>query len=241
MKARNELNVRLYEQKMDERHLPYPEDTKTACLSIRTGDSEAVSRELVSGKMKLIQESRTLSDNDLRNAMYHFILSAYRIADACMEGGLSHDEAHALSEIYILKADKTCDIPAIESCFRDMCMDFAERMSEIRKHAGASPHVRKCIRHIYENLGSDLSLKTLAETLGLNPSYLSRLFARETGTPVSRFVLEARIDTAGNLLKYSNLPCSKISASLGFSSQSAFIAAFRQVTGLTPGAYRKQH
>ncbi|MFG6337829.1 MAG: hypothetical protein K1W31_05175 [Lachnospiraceae bacterium] len=42
------------------------------------------------------------------------------------------------------------------------------------------------------------------------------------------------MDTAQNLLKYSDLSCSEIAASLGYCSRSAFTYAFRQFTGTPP-------
>ena len=112
-------------------------------------------------------------------------------------------------------------------------------MHEIRKEAVISLHVRKCIDYIYENLGSDLSVNSLAEKAGLHPAYLSKLFLQETGIRLKRFVKEARVDTAQNLLRYTDLPYSVISTSLGFSTQSAFIAVFREITGTTPKTYRE--
>ena len=52
------------------------------------------------------------------------------------------------------------------------------------------------------------------------------------------YVTAAKMDTAQNLLKYSDLSCSEIATSLGYCSQSAFTYAFRQFTGTTPGKYR---
>ncbi len=121
-----------------------------------------------------------------------------------------------------------------------MCLDFAERMQEIRKEPVISLHIRKCIDYIYENLGADLSVKSLAQVSGLNSTYLSRLFRQEVGMSIKRFVKEARVDTAQNLLRYSDLSCSVISASLGFSTQSMFIAVFKEITGMTPKVYREK-
>lgn len=118
-------------------------------------------------------------------------------------------------------------------------MDFAERMREIRKQSVISLHVRKCIDYIYEHLQQDLTVNALAAYCGLNPSYLSRLFFRETGIHVKQFVLNAKIDTAQNLLKYTDLSYLDIAISLGFSSQSLFIATFRKISGTTPKKYRE--
>lgn len=104
-----------------------------------------------------------------------------------------------------------------------------------------SVHIRKCIDYIYENLGADLSVKTLAKAAELNPAYLSRLFRQEVGIPLTRFVKEARVDTAQNLLRYSDLSYLVISTSLGFSTQSVFIAVFKEITGMTPKVYRETY
>lgn len=72
----------------------------------------------------------------------------------------------------------------------------------------------------------------------LHPSYFSKLFVKETGVTTKIFILNAKIATAKNMLIYSRHTLSNISLSLGFSSQSAFTAAFKKVTGTTPGDFR---
>lgn len=49
----------------------------------------------------------------------------------------------------------------------------------------------------------------------------------------------AKIDTAQNLLRYSDLSYLDIAIALGFSSQSAFIDSFKTATGTTPKKYRE--
>lgn len=122
-----------------------------------------------------------------------------------------------------------------------MCMDFTERMYEIRKETIISLHIRKCIDYIYENLGADLSVKAVSTVIGLNSTYLSRLFRQEIGISLKQFVKEARVDTAKNLLTYSDISYSVISTSLGFSTQSVFIAVFKGITGVTPKVYREMN
>ncbi|MBP0955799.1 MAG: helix-turn-helix transcriptional regulator, partial [Oscillospiraceae bacterium] len=102
-------------------------------------------------------------------------------------------------------------------------------------------HIRKCIAYIYSNLNADLSVKGLAAYLGLDPSYLSRLFSKETGSTVKRFVTKAKISTACDLLRNTSLRYIEIAYSLGFSTQSMFIRTFKSETGLTPKKYREQY
>lgn len=95
--------------------------------------------------------------------------------------------------------------------------------------------------YIYENLGSDLSINRLAQILNLNATYLSRLFKQEVGISLKHFVKEARIDTAQNLLRYSEKTYLLIATSLGYSSQSKFISAFKDVVVVTPKEYRERY
>ena len=81
----------------------------------------------------------------------------------------------------------------------------------------------------------------LAEYVGLNPSYLSKLFSKETGMNVKAFVINEKVKTAENLLKNSDFSCLDISLALGFSSQSAFISTFKKYKGMTPKKYRERH
>lgn len=241
MKTRNELNARLYKQKTDGVTMPHYLSEYAGYTAICNGDEEAVGIQIKNGGLSLIPDVRILSKDSLKNAVYHFVLAASSIACACMEAGMGHDEAYTLSDLYILKADCCTEIDSVHKLYGEMCLDFAERMREIRRESVISLHIRKCIDHIYGNLGADLSAKALAKAAGLNPAYLSRLFRNETGIPLKRFVREARIDTARNLLRYSDLSCLTISVSLGFSSQSAFISVFKEITGMTPKAYREEN
>ena len=239
MIVRNELNEALYRQKMDDFRItePFPKPPQLAAIS--EGRSETIRAMLGQGELSLDSDNRILSKNGLRNSLFHFVMCASEIAGACINAGMGRSEACTLSDLYILKADNCGDVEAIRRLYEEMCMDFSERMGEIRKESVVSLHVRKCIDHIYENLGADLSVNALAEKAGLHPAYLSRLFRKETGVPLKQFVKEARVDTARNLLRYSQLPYPIIATSLGFSSQSAFIAVFRQITGTTPKVFRE--
>lgn len=238
MKIRRELNRQLYKQKIygcEKGPCFFDEALPDA---IRNGDVEKVKLLILSGTATLSAGIRILTKDELKNRKYHFMILAAFLAESGIDGGLGHDEAYMIADIYSRKADRAADSDTLETLFQDMCIDYTKRMQEIKKENVISIHIRKCIRHIYEDLGADLSVKGLAAYTNLNPSYLSKLFKQETGDTIKAYVTAAKMDTAQNLLKYSNLSCSEIAASLGYCSQSAFTYAFRQFTGTTPGKYR---
>lgn len=240
LKARNELNEILYRKKMGECKIPdYPEQN-SICKAVASGDKNALSTEFGNTVCPFLSGERVLSKDELQNAVLQFALAVSEISHACITAGLGLTEACSLSDLYILKTDNCSSVEEIGVLYMDLCYDFAERMQEIRKETVISLHVRKCIDYIYENLGADLSVKALSAVVDLNSTYFSKLFRQEVGVSIKQFVKEARVDTARNLLSCSELPYSEIAASLGFSTQSVFIAIFKQIMGLTPKAYREK-
>jgi AraC-like DNA-binding protein len=59
--------------------------------------------------------------------------------------------------------------------------------------------------------------------------------------PIKAYILKAKINTAENILVFSDFSIAEIADSLGFSTQSAFSAAFRKISGMTPLQYRSRY
>lgn len=237
MKVRNELNKRMFINKVNgiKRQPCYNENEKY--ISVQKGDFDAVNKRLSEYSLSY---DCCFSENAVRNTIYSFIIEASAVSRVCIDGGMSFNEANTLAEIYIGKADKCSNVELLKELYRDMILDFAERMQEIKRQRIVSIHIRRCVDYIYEHLGEGLTVNSLAERLGLNPSYLSKLFAKEMGENLKGFIINARIDTAQNLLRYTELSYLDISEALGFSSQSAFISVFKKYTGFTPKKYRQE-
>ena len=122
-----------------------------------------------------------------------------------------------------------------------MCIDYATHMKMLRKNSICSRQIAKCIDYIYDNLHARITVEELADYLEMNPSYLSRLFKKEVGTSISEYIRMKKIETAKNMLVYSEYKPVDVAQILAFPSQSYFTEAFRKVTGLTPAKYRKQY
>ena len=241
MKTDRDLNYRLYVQRSDGfTRNPFQRELSFYRM-IQAGDTEGVKKRFEVVRKNFFEGKGTLSDDPVRNIIYHFVTAVAVVCRLCVEGGMSHDTAYTVSDIYIQRADKLKDVDKIIELFGEMQLDFAERMRTVKKENVISIHVRKCIDYIYEHLHEGLTLGVLAEYVGLNPSYLSKLFSKETGMSVKTFVTKAKISTAENLLKSSDFSCLDISLALGFSSQSAFISVFRKTNGMTPKKYRELH
>lgn len=241
MNTNSELNYKL--------HLHREEDFVRTDISnefsryndIKFGNVEKVAENFRQIKANYYEGKGVLSDDPVRNVIYHFVVSVAIIARVCVDGGLPHDESYTLSDIYIRRADK-CKAPEeVIELLGEMHIDYATRMKNTKKANTISYHVRHAIDYINDHLNVALTMEKLASIEGLSQSYFSKLFAKETGTTVKAYILNIKIKTAQNILVNTTYPLSDISLSLGFSSQSAFSTAFKRLTGITPGEYRNTY
>ena len=93
--------------------------------------------------------------------------------------------------------------------------------------------------HLYRD--ETLGLGTLAGALELSSHQLSELLNRHLGTSFSRYLRERRIAAAQRLLvEQPRASVLAIGLETGFRSQSTFYSAFKEITGQSPGDWRKQ-
>lgn len=84
----------------------------------------------------------------------------------------------------------------------------------------------------------DGSLSALAESLYLNPSYLSLLIKQKTSKTFSDLLTEARMKQAALLLKDPDAKIYNISTMIGYVNPNNFTRAFKSYWGITPSEYR---
>lgn len=204
---------------------------------IKSGDMKKT-RELCKYSLHEKTGLGTLSEDPLQNLKYHFVITAAMVARYCIKGGMGVSVAFSLSDFYIQKADRCKTPKEVSDLHKVMCLDYAKRMKNLQKEKICSRHVANCIDYIHDHLHTRITAAFLAKFVDLDPSYLSRLFKKETGMSISEYIMFKKIETAQNMLAYSKYSPSQISSILAFPSQSYFTEIFRRHTGTTPLKYR---
>jgi AraC family transcriptional regulator len=100
--------------------------------------------------------------------------------------------------------------------------------------------VRRVTRYIRDRLDQPIGLEDLACVVGLSRFHFCTAFRRATGVTPHDWLVGERIGYAIDLLRDPHLPIGEVAASVGYGTASAFSAAFRRRTGLTPSAYRRR-
>ena len=98
---------------------------------------------------------------------------------------------------------------------------------------------QRTMDYVLKNFAYPCTLQDAAKELGLNASYLSRVFRQSTGQTFKEYVTYVRMEEAKRLLLNTDYPILDIAISVGFDNAAYFAQVFRKHTGLTPLQYRK--
>jgi AraC-like DNA-binding protein len=124
---------------------------------------------------------------------------------------------------------------------------FASFLYEIAsngRHASmikGSIYVDSLVRQMQQAVPQGLDLSAIAGKMGIDKSYLIRLFKKRTGASPIKFFNKLKTDAAAHMLAETAAPINEIARQLGFCDEFYFSRLFKQYIGLSPTAYRQEH
>lgn len=145
----------------------------------------------------------------------------FRVFDA-IRGAKSMTEPNLSLELYKLLLElMTPDTPSEKQTRR-----YDALIQEAKDYVSA--HLSECLR-----------VKELADRVYMSSTHFSRIFKQKTGLSPYEFILISRLNRAKELLHQTDMSIAQIAYAAGFNSESNFIHAFAQNTGITPNKFRK--
>ncbi len=94
-------------------------------------------------------------------------------------------------------------------------------------------------RYLSDNIGVPFSSENIEKRFYLSYKYMSHLFKKEKGVTMQQYHNSVRMDEACRLLCSTLMSIGEIADKLGFSDVLYFSRCFRNYTGKSPSAYRK--
>lgn len=98
--------------------------------------------------------------------------------------------------------------------------------------------VKKTLDYIEKNLENEIDLDTIAKNVGYSKFYLNRIFAKNTGITIYKYLRNRRLTIAAEKLVKSDKPIMQISYEAGYDTQQSFTFAFKQMYLYSPQIYR---
>ncbi|MBP3965456.1 response regulator [Paenibacillus lignilyticus] len=168
-----------------------------------------------------------------------YALVYYAIANLLLsqltQGGEGRMDAAIMDDLMNLSAHQSREA-ALRYLLQTTSAIYARRKSI--QHERTHQLIARLHQYIRGNLAGDLSLTSLSEIVYLNPAYLSVLYKQQTGTNLSEYIAELRLEKAKELLTATPLKIHEIADKVGFETSGYFIRFFKKRIQLTPQEYR---
>ena len=141
----------------------------------------------------------------------------------------------AAAAIAVSRAGAAPSIPTKDEV-DEILLKLTPKESETERSAKVTKELINA--YIEANLQS-ANLEGLSKKLGYSAVYTGAVVKKTTGATFSRYLLEKRCFAAAKMLEGTDRPVGEIVERVGYSNQSYFREAFREIFGVCPAAYRQ--
>ena len=98
--------------------------------------------------------------------------------------------------------------------------------------------LRNVCRFVLENLEKQICIKSIADQMFLNQSYLSTLFKDKTGTSLLEYITMVKMERAKVLFHDSEIKNYEVAYKLGYKDVEYFSKVFKKYAGITPSEFK---
>jgi AraC family transcriptional regulator len=130
-----------------------------------------------------------------------------------------------------------CSMLTIEGLVLEM-LAIVGRMGDVKEQHGP-PWLARAVGMLNDEFRSNLKAQDIAGEIGVHPFHLSRVFRTVHRQTMGEYVQKLRVNYACKQLALPDNDLATIALSAGFADQSHFTRVFKNVTGITPGAFRQ--
>lgn len=104
----------------------------------------------------------------------------------------------------------------------------------------AELYLSRAVEYIHDNYSYQITVEGIASYIGIDRTYLYRIFQEPMGISPTRYLLKVRMTRAADLLKNPEYSVTQVAASAGYRELPHFSNNFKRFFGISPMLYRKQ-
>lgn len=138
------------------------------------------------------------------------------------------------NEMFEIELAKTYVLQALIHILKEV-----NTLSDTKTCTHSTKIVDQVIYYIDKNRDKEISLRNIAQYIGINVNHLNVIFKATTGTTISQYIINKRVSRAKNMLIMTpEKKISEIANILGFYDPYHFSKTFKKKVGVTPTEFR---
>lgn len=162
------------------------------------------------------------------------------LSRAAILGGANADDILDTTEQYMKELRRLYQPEDVAQWLAQVLNHFTSLVFDVAgtKHRNA---IYRAVDYMRRHYAKPLTLGEVADAVGYSHAYFSNFFKEEMHCSFRTYLNRLRIEESQRLLLSGEYSIAQICEIVGFSDQSAFGKTFKQITGVTPGQYRKSN
>ena len=228
----------MFELDVEERTNQYvcPNETEREIINLlNVGDTEKLQEKIIDIHTEMIDEK--VSFSGIKRCYFYLLNSIYRNLTETnkVNSKIKGDIFTALE-----KMEKIEYVNSLQEYITEVVKDICKEVSTITD-GYLNIYFEKAIEYMNNHFGENLSMRDVAEYLGVSYGYLGYIFKQNCDKGFVRLLRDIRIKEAKHLLAETDSKVYEISDLCGFENSRYFSEIFRHETGVNPLEYRKKN
>ncbi len=121
-----------------------------------------------------------------------------------------------------------------------LLIELAEQLRDADEYTALDPQLPELLEWTrLHALSEDISVEKIANHMGYNKDYLSRMFKKRFGFGLLNYIHRLKLDAAKEALTGTNLHIKEVAVLVGIQDDKQFAKWFKRLAGVTPTSYRR--
>ena len=180
-----------------EKHTRYTTEIKIFSC-VQQGDINKLIKELKN--INALVVTGKLSNDSVMQYRYLAVSTITLATRYAIQGGLNEKEAYDFSDRVIMLVDSMNSKIKILNLLVKEIINLTNMVNKSKLKPSQSPHVRKCICYINENINEKITVSMLSEICNISSDYLSQIFKDEMGENLSTYITKRKLETAKDMI-----------------------------------------
>lgn len=210
-----------------------PEDVEKIVKLFKDMDEE-----VVEVSSNLIERIGATVDYDLLKIAYVLKRITSTLIESLKESYPWLHKFTNISEYYDIDFTKDSDFLMIKYTFLEIIKELIKTIKKFELGNEMNSMVRNICRVVLDHVDTQVSIRSIAEHLFLNQSYLSTLYKEKTGNSLVEYITMVKVERAKILFKNAETKNYQVANQLGYKDVEYFSKVFKKYTGITPSEFK---